>query len=204
MKLLFVLLGRLLSYIYPPTIAYKLSFIRSFVYTGWISRSFKKMDGFVNYSIGLTGGRYISIGKESVIGRSTILQAWDSYQGKNMKPSITIGKKVRIGEGSHITAISEIIIGDGVQTGRRVLISDNSHGDSRNEEDRKLPVVERPLLTKGKIVIGNNVWLGDNVVVLSGVTIGNGAIVGANAVVTKNVPAFSTVAGIPAKLLMSI
>lgn len=199
MKSFFVFWGRLLSYIYPPTIAYKVSFIRSFVYTGWISRSFKKMDGFVNYSICITGGQYISIGKDSVIGRSTILQAWDSYQGKNMKPSITIGKKVRIGEGSHITAISDIIIGDGVQMGRRVLISDNSHGDSHNQEERKLPVAERPLCTKGKIVIGNNVWLGDNVVVLSGVTIGDGAIVGANAVVTKNVPAFSVVVGVPAK-----
>lgn len=204
MKLLFVLLGRFLSYIYPPTIANKLSIIRSFVYTGWISRSFKKMDGFVNYSIGITGGQYISIGKDSVIGRSTILQAWDSYQGKTLTPSITIGKKVRIGEGSHITAISEIIIGDGVQTGRRVLISDNSHGDSHNQEERKLPVAERPLSTKGKIVIGDNVWLGDNVVVLSGVTIGDGAIIGANAVVTKYVPAYSTFAGIPAKLLKSI
>jgi len=201
MKLLFVLLGRFLSYIYPPTIANKLSIIRSFVYTGWISRSFKKMDGFVNYSIGITGGQYISIGKDSVIGRSTILQAWDSYQGKTLTPSITIGKKVRIGEGSHITAISEIIIGDGVQTGRRVLISDNSHGDSHNQEERKLPVVERSLTTKGNIIIGNNVWLGDNVVVLSGVTIGDGAIVGANAVVTKDIPAFSTAVGIPAKMI---
>ena len=199
-RLLF-LLGNILTYVYPPSIASKLSFIRSYIYSGWIKPSFRQMDGFINYSISVTGGQYISIGKDSIIGRNVILQAWDSYQGREMPPSITIGKKVRIGEGSHITAITNIVIGDGVQTGRRVLISDNSHGDSHNQEERMLPVVERPLTTKGNIVIGNNVWLGDNVVVLSGVTIGDGAIIGANAVVTKDVPAFSTAVGIPAKCI---
>lgn len=204
MKKLLYKLGLFFSFIYSPQLATKLSFVKSYVYSGWIARSFRQMDGFINYAISLTGGKYISIGKYSVIGRDTILQAWDSYQGKKLTPSIIIGKKVRIGEGSHITAISDIVIGDGVQTGRRVLISDNSHGESHNQEERMLPVAERPLSTKGKIIIGNNVWLGDNVVVLSGVTIGDGAIIGANAVVTKDVPAFSTVVGIPAKLLKSI
>lgn len=199
MKRILFFLGRLLSFIYPPSIAVKLSFVRSYIYSGWIARYFRQMDGFINYSISVTGGQYISIEKDSIIGRNVILQAWDSYQGREMTPSITIGKKVRIGEGTHITAVTNIFIGDGVQTGRRVLISDNSHGDSHNQEERMFPVIERPLSTKGEIVIGNNVWLGDNVVVLSGVTIGDGAIIGANAVVTKDIPAFSTAVGIPAK-----
>jgi virginiamycin A acetyltransferase len=53
--------------------------------------------------------------------------------------------------------------------------------------------------TKGKIIIGHDVWLGKNVVVLGGVHIGNGAIVGANAVVAKDVPPYTIVAGVPAK-----
>ena len=201
MKRALFLLGQLLSYIYPPSIAVKLSFVRSYIYSGWMARSFRQMDGFINYAISVTGEQYISIGNDSVIGRGTILQAWDSYQSKKMTPSITIGKKVRIGEGTHITAITNIFIGDGVQTGRRVLISDNSHGNSHDQEECMLSVAERPLTTKGNIVIGKNVWLGDNVVVLSGVTIGDGAIIGANAVVTKDVPAFSTAVGVPAKCI---
>ena len=49
--------------------------------------------------------------------------------------------------------------------------------------------------------IGNDVWIGANVVVLRGVTIGDGAIVAANAVVTKDIPPYSIVGGIPAKVI---
>lgn len=201
MKSILLKFGIILSYIYPQKVSLKISFIKSYIYTGWMSSSFKEMEGFLNYSICVTGGQFIKIGKDTIIGKGSILQAWSSYQGIQKTPSITIGKNVRIGDGTHITAISDIIIGDGVQTDRRVLISDNSHGLPNNKEGRMVPVVERPLSSKGGIVIGNNVWLSDNVVVLFGVTIGDGAIVGANAVVTKDVPAFLTVAGIPAKLL---
>lgn len=56
-------------------------------------------------------------------------------------------------------------------------------------------------LTKGDIVIGNDVWIGQNAMILSGVHIGNGAIVGAGAVVSANVPDYAIVAGNPAKII---
>jgi len=49
--------------------------------------------------------------------------------------------------------------------------------------------------------IGNDVWLGASVFVKRGVTIGDGAIVGAGAVVTKDVPPYTIVAGVPAKVI---
>ncbi|MEA1989258.1 MAG: FkbM family methyltransferase [Pseudomonadota bacterium] len=55
--------------------------------------------------------------------------------------------------------------------------------------------------SKGKIVIGNDVWIGEGAYISRGVTIGDGAIVAAHAVVTKDVPAYSIVGGVPAKVI---
>lgn len=75
---------------------------------------------------------------------------------------------------------------------------DNDHGNT-NKESLMIPPIERKLVSKGPIVIGNHVWIGDKVTILSGVTIGEGAVIAANAVVTKDVPAYSVVVGNPAK-----
>lgn len=57
------------------------------------------------------------------------------------------------------------------------------------------------LPVKGDIIVGHDVWFGYDSLVMNGVTIGNGAIIAARAVVTKDVPAYSIVAGNPAKVV---
>lgn len=52
---------------------------------------------------------------------------------------------------------------------------------------------------KGDTVIGNDVWIGYNAIFMPGVKVGDGAIIGTNALVTKDIPAYSIVAGSPAK-----
>ncbi|WP_234117306.1 CatB-related O-acetyltransferase [Clostridium hydrogenum] len=54
---------------------------------------------------------------------------------------------------------------------------------------------------KGDIVIGNDVWIGFDAVIMSGVHIGDGAIIGTRALVTKDVPPYSIVGGVPAKII---
>lgn len=51
------------------------------------------------------------------------------------------------------------------------------------------------------LTIGNDVWIGANVTICRGVSIEDGAVVGANSVVTNDVPAYSIVAGCPAKVI---
>lgn len=50
-------------------------------------------------------------------------------------------------------------------------------------------------------IIGNDVWIGSNVIILGGVTIGDGVIIAAGALVNKDVPPYSIVGGVPAKII---
>ena len=54
------------------------------------------------------------------------------------------------------------------------------------------------------ITIEDDVWIGAGVQVCPGVTIGRGAVVAAGSIVTKDVPPFTMVAGVPAKVIKTI
>ena len=54
---------------------------------------------------------------------------------------------------------------------------------------------------RGDIIIGNDVWIGFEAVIMAGVHIGDGAIIGARAVVTKDVPPYTIVGGVPARVI---
>ena len=62
--------------------------------------------------------------------------------------------------------------------------------------------VDRDLLDRTVLSIGEDVWLGHNVTVTAGCArIGRGAVVAAGAVVTSDVPPYAVVAGMPARIL---
>lgn len=69
----------------------------------------------------------------------------------------------------------------------------------KNGWENAFKVEELPV--KGDIIVGNDVWFGYDSLVMNGVTIGNGAIIATRAVVVKDVPAYSIVAGNPAKVV---
>jgi acetyltransferase-like isoleucine patch superfamily enzyme len=121
---------------------------------------------------------------------------------------ISIGKRSFI-NGSLIAA-QKIEIGDDVLISWGVTVVDhNSHAISFSE--RSQDVVNWRLGKKdwanvkiAPIKISNKVWIGFNSIILKGVTIGEGAIVGAGSVVTKDVPAWTIVAGNPARVIREI
>lgn len=151
----------------------------------------------VNFFI---GAQYFSIESGTRFGRCAVLTAWDAFGKDSFNPKIKIGNNCNFGDYVHITCINEIIIGNYVLTGRWVTISDNNHGKT-DYNSLAIPPIKRPLVSKGSIQIGDNVWIGDKVTILANVKIGEGAVIAANSVVTKNVPPYSIAAGNPAKIL---
>lgn len=137
--------------------------ITVFLYTSWIVRDFKhfgKNSGVIPFFSLLRGGQYISIGNRCTIGAGVELTAWDSYQGQKFCPEIVFGDNCSIGEGAHITAVISIRLGNNVLTGKRILITDNSHGVFE-EGMLDVPPILRPLNSKGGITIEDNVWIGE-------------------------------------------
>lgn len=55
--------------------------------------------------------------------------------------------------------------------------------------------------SKGDIIVDDDVWIGYGATIMSGVHIGQGAVIAAGAVVTKDVPSYSIVGGVPAKII---
>ena len=122
--------------------------------------------------------------------------------------TISIGKRVFMN--ASLIAAQSIEIGDDVLVSWGVTIVDhNSHAISFSE--RSQDVVNWRLGKKdwtnvkiAPIKISNKVWIGFDSIILKGVTIGEGAIVGAGSVVTKDVPAWTIVAGNPARVIREI
>ena len=187
-------------YKFISSILKKIDNVYARIFSLMIKSEFKSMKGIICHPNQLKGMEYISVGKNTRFEKGVILTAWKTLHDSKSFPSITIGDNCNINEFNHITACSQITIGDNLLTGRYVYISDNSHGSSKYEEQMLHPHL-RPLHVKGPVVIGNNVWICEHACVLSGVTIGDGAIVAANAVVTHDVPPYSIVAGVPAKVV---
>lgn len=196
----------ILAYFYPFKVRSKVYHFREILFTQWISRYLGHLGE--GSTIGLCcqlqggGNKNISIGDNTILVSHNILGCWTSHNGIGYDPHIIIGDNTAIGEYTQISAAKEVRIGNGVLTGRFVYISDNNHGTSCLT-DLKMQPSKRDLYIKGSVVIEDNVWIGDKASILSGVTIGKGAIVACNAVVTKNVPPYSVVAGVPAKVIKS-
>jgi len=71
--------------------------------------------------------------------------------------------------------------------------------EERRETHKQQRIKE--LKKKDTVVIGNDVWIGTGAQILLGVKIGDGAIVAAGSVVTKDVPPYTVVGGVPAKVI---
>ncbi|MFM7223916.1 MAG: acyltransferase [Actinomycetota bacterium] len=112
-------------------------------------------------------------------------------------PIITIGDRCMLGKGIGIVAHERVVLGDDIWTGHYVYITDQNHG----YEDLDLPIGTQ-MWRNEPVSIGSGSWLGHGSVVLPGSRIGEHVVVAAGAIVAGiEVPDFSVVAGVPARVV---
>jgi len=103
--------------------------------------------------------------------------------GVEIHPGAVIGKNFFIDHGMGVVVGETAIIGDNV-----LLYQGATLGGTGKETGKRHPTV------------GNNVVVGAGAKILGNIRIGDNAYIGANAVVIKDVPANSTVVGIPGRI----
>ncbi len=194
-----------INLIYSYNLHLKLISLKNIIYSIWIDMQFIKTEESNRFygRLTLKGSQHIHIQGKCTFGYGCVLTAWNNYGTQILRPNISIGKDSHFGEYNHITAINSITIGNGVLTGRWVTITDNAHGKS-DYSNLCIEPHKRDLYSKGPVIIEDNVWIGDKVSIMPNIKIGKSSIIAANSVVTKDVPPFSIVAGVPAKVIRTI
>ncbi len=150
--------------------------------------------------------RYNATTVSDVEDRTAILDQWIGSRGTGCalrSPfyadygyNIHLGRDVFFNYGCVLLDVCPIHIGDMTQVGPYVQILTADHPRDAKTRDTGLEF-GRP------ITIGRNVWIGGGALILPGVSIGEDAVIGAGAVVTRSVAAGATVAGNPARPLVS-
>ena len=116
-------------------------------------------------------------------------------------------KFVSIDDGSFIgkgTVISTSISGKSpIEIGKNVLIARDCLiiGGNHEFKDKNIPIKYQGEGKQGKIIIEDDVWIGARSIILTGCHIEKGSVVAAGSVVTHDVPAYTIVAGVPAKFI---
>lgn len=137
---------------------------------------------------------------------------------------IVLGQDVMIGRSAWLdisvkTQGGEIIVGDGTQIGRNVVISACrkieigkkcllSYNVSLIDHDHNFRADVSPMdsgISEGReIIIGDECFIGAHSFILKGVVLGKHCVVGANSVVAESFPENSVIAGNPAKLIKTL
>lgn len=126
-------------------------------------------------------------------------RGFEAYGAKN----IYMGNDISINNNAlFMCTRAKVILEDHVMFGPHVTVITGSHRTdilgrymTSIGNDEKLPENDQ------NIVFAGDNWIGTGATILKGVTIGKGAIVAAGAIVTHDVPEYSIVGGIPAKVI---
>lgn len=140
------------------------------------------------------GGLSLSEGGRLRLGKGNVFRG--GYDVEAAGGSIEIGNGNYFNKNVKFVSFSRIRIGDNCLVADGVHFYDHDH----RVDDPRRPIREQGYVAS-PISMGNDVWIGARAIVLKGVTIGDGAVVAAGSVVTQDVPPYSVVGGVPAKVL---
>ena len=145
----------------------------------------------------------------NIAANASIHYATIHFEGNNtiagrtkISGNLSMGKGSTIGINCNLNG--DITIGKYCQLGGYIGIYSTNHPTNYISTFTSRGFPGGSLVTntdRGKVDIGNDVWIGHGAVILKDVTIGDGAIISASAVVTKDVPPYAIVAGVPAKVI---
>jgi maltose O-acetyltransferase len=122
------------------------------------------------------------------MGKGSVIHMWANFfEPKN----ISIGEDTIIGDHAFLDGRAKLLIGNHVDIASSVMIYNSEH----DLEGSEFKAIEE------KVEIEDYVFIGPRAIILPGVKIGKGAVVAAGAVVAKDVPEFTIVGGIPAKVV---
>ncbi|ASY65983.1 N-acetylglucosamine-1-phosphate uridyltransferase (plasmid) [Sinorhizobium sojae CCBAU 05684] len=123
-------------------------------------------------------------------------------EGTRVGTFVEIQKRAVIGRNCKISSHSFICEGvtleDGVFIGHGVMFTNDLHPSAVNADGELQTEADWKVVAT---VVKRRASIGSNATILAGVTIGEGAQVGAGAVVTKDVPGYTIVAGVPARII---
>lgn len=97
--------------------------------------------------------------------------------------------------------IDQLYIGNFVCFGAECVIMMGGNQLHRTDWISSFPFDTRSFVPAGDTIIGDGCWIGSRAMIMQGVTLGEGAVVATGAVVTKDVPPYTIVGGVPAKII---
>jgi sugar O-acyltransferase (sialic acid O-acetyltransferase NeuD family) len=116
-------------------------------------------------------------------------------------PTSTVSHTVTLAHGAYVNAA--VVIGAKASVGCFAVIN-RAASIGHHTTVGDFVHVGPGVTVAGEITIGAGAFIGAGAVVLPRLSIGEGAVIGAGAVVTKDVPAFTTVVGNPARVLTEV
>ena len=110
---------------------------------------------------------------------------------------------IAIGDRTHVDQFCVLYGQGGLRIGARCAIASGVIIYTQSNQYESAPeadVIDQPVV-HAPVHIGDDVWIGAGAVILPGTRVGDHAVIGAGAVVRSNVPEWSVVAGVPARVL---